>query len=155
MYKNISVDDEPLLFTHQHQASIENPHRLVLNSETAAEQYIINTHHHLPKQGIHAILLSTQQQLIDTKTILQGTFNLKDLSSKRIINHCIRANATRVILVHTHPTKPLNQNDHRQIEAQNLKQNLLDYSLWLDDFFVLTKTKQHIHLTSLARLGIV
>jgi DNA repair protein RadC len=156
MYKNISVEDEPIRLNKQ--LSTELNYRLELNSQTAAEQYLLNIHHHLPSIGIHALLLNTQQQLLDTRTLLQETFSISDLTATTITHHCKHRNATRVILAYTHPTQPLTQQDYATLRTNHLKHTLLNHSIWLDDFIELTHHKTNTHkarLTSLAMLGIV
>ena len=158
MYKKINVDDEELLFTHQHQEVFQKPNAQLLDTMLKAEQYIATTYQHHRHAGVHALLLSTQQHLLQVSTLLSGHFNFKDLTSSLLVRHLIQANATRLILVYCNPTGKTVVRDHQLLGANLLKHELLEYSLWLDDFFIISRPEpgdHHMQTTSLARLGVV
>ena len=158
MYKKIINPDHELLFTHSHQRELEKPNPIILNSIARAEMYIANTFVHLREQAVYGIMLSTRQVLLETRPILCGKFSLKDLSHGLIIGHVIQANATRLILVHHNPAGEISVKDKHLLQACRLKETLLEYSLLLDDFILVSKTSgngNQMSTMSLARLGLV
>ena len=158
MYKKINLDDEELLFTHQHQNLFQKTNAVLLDTDTKARQYIDNTFDHTQKQTVHGIMLTTTQHLIETKTILAAPFSLKALTPRLILNHAVQANATRLILVVSYPAGNFTLHNQPLLKVNHFRQALLDYSLWLDDCFVLTSAnggKWGRTITSLAGLGLV
>ncbi|WP_196160294.1 JAB domain-containing protein [Reinekea sp. G2M2-21] len=158
MYKKINLDDEELLFTQQHQSLFQKPNAVLLDTDTKARQYIANTFNHTQKPSVHGIMLTTTQHLIETKTLLAEPFSLKAITPRLILNHVIQANATRLILVVCHPASEFTARDQQSVKVSHLRQALFDYSLWLDDVFVITQGKEGERertITSLTGLGFV
>ncbi len=162
MYKKITNIDDELLFTHAHQRELEKPNPVILDSIARAELYIANTFIHLKHEAIHALMLSTRSVLLESRPILTGKFSLKELTTNLLISHIIQANATRLILIHHNPRGSLSIKDKHLLEATRIKDRLLEYSIWLDDFFLITKADtannsgyNRMNTTSLARLGLV
>ena len=102
--------------------------------------------------------INTFRRKLESRLILCGKFSLKDLTHGLIIGHVIQANATRLILVHHNPAGDVSLKDKHLLEACWLKEKLLEYSLLLDDFILVSKTSgngSQMNTMSLARLGLV
>ena len=156
MYKKILNADADLLFTHQQQREFEKPNPVVLDNIARTEMYLTNTFAHVKQTGLYGLMLSTRSTLLEACPIITGENCLTELTLQHVLGSMIEASATRIILVHHQPitTKPItNEHQHR---AAQIKNQLLEYSLWLDDFFLINRTDNKsypINTTSFARLG--
>ncbi|MDX1474361.1 MAG: hypothetical protein R3309_09330 [Reinekea sp.] len=158
MYRKISVGDEELLFTHRHQEAFQKSDSVLLDTRLKAEQHIADAQHRFIKTGVYGLMLTTSQHLIETRTLLNVPSSLKALTTGRLLKHIIQANATRLILVCSNPAGELNLPEAQRQEASRIKYTLLEFSLWLDDVFIVNKPTgkpDRMKLTSLASMGVI
>ena len=156
MYKKILNADADLLFTHQQQRELQKPNPVILDNIARTEMYLTNTFAQIQQEGIYGLLLSTRSVLLEACPIMAGKNCLTELTLQHLLGSIIEASATRIILVHHQPMKTMPISKEHQHRAAQIKNQLLDYSLLLDDFFLITKTDNShypINTTSLARLG--
>jgi len=167
MYKKITNTEGELLFTHQQQTQLQPPNPLLLDPDRKAEQYIANTFPHINQQGIYGIMLSSQQNHLETRQIENASCTLNQLTKQTVLSHMIQTSALRIIVVHHNPTSTnLFQGGTTLLDANILKMDLLEYSLLLDDIFIINKAqyptqanenkhRHNLRTTSLARMGLV
>ena len=66
--------------------------------------YLYHSMRGLKKETFKVIFLNTQNQIIDTVDLSEGTVNASSVQPREIIEGMIRFNATSLIFVHNHPS---------------------------------------------------
>jgi DNA repair protein RadC len=66
--------------------------------------YLYHSMRDLKKEVFKVIYLNTQNQIIDTADLFEGTVNSSSISPREVIENAIKHNATSLIFVHNHPS---------------------------------------------------
>jgi len=66
--------------------------------------YLYHSMRDLKKEVFKVIYLNTQNQIIDTTDLFEGTVNGSSISSREVMENAIKHNATSLIFVHNHPS---------------------------------------------------
>jgi DNA repair protein RadC len=66
--------------------------------------YLYHAMRDLKKEVFKVIYLNSQNQIIDTVDLSEGTVNSSSVSPREVIEGAIRSNATALIFVHNHPS---------------------------------------------------
>ena len=66
--------------------------------------YLYHSMRDLKKEVFKVIYLNTQNQIIDTADLFEGTVDSSSISPREVIENAIKHNATSLIFVHNHPS---------------------------------------------------
>jgi DNA repair protein RadC len=66
--------------------------------------YLYHSMRDLKKEVFKAIYLNSQNQIIDTATLFQGTINSSSISPREVIESALRYSAVSLIFAHNHPS---------------------------------------------------
>ena len=66
--------------------------------------YLYHSMRDLKKEVFKVIYLNTQNQIIDTADLFEGTVNSSSISSRGVMENAIKHNAASLIFVHNHPS---------------------------------------------------
>ncbi len=66
--------------------------------------YLYHSMRDLKKEVFRAIYLNSQNQIIETADLFQGTVNSTSISPREVIENALKNNATSLIFVHNHPS---------------------------------------------------
>jgi DNA repair protein RadC len=66
--------------------------------------YLYHSMRGLKKEVFKVIFLNSQNQIIDTTDLFEGTINRSSVSSREVIEGAIKYNAASLIFVHNHPS---------------------------------------------------
>jgi len=66
--------------------------------------YLYHSMRDLKKEVFKVIYLNTQNQIIDTADLFEGTVNSSSISSREVMENAIKHNAASLIFVHNHPS---------------------------------------------------
>jgi len=66
--------------------------------------YLYHSMRDLKKEAFKAIYLNSQNQIIDTVTLFQGTINSSSISPREVIESAIKYSAVSLIFAHNHPS---------------------------------------------------
>jgi len=66
--------------------------------------YLYHSMRDLKKEIFKVIYLNTQNQIIDTADLFEGTVDSSSISPREVIENAIKHNATSLIFVHNHPS---------------------------------------------------
>jgi len=75
-----------------------------LNSEKAVYDYLYQSMSGLQKEVFKVLFLNSQNELLETEDLSQGTVNASAVFAREVIKSAIRHNATALIFVHNHPS---------------------------------------------------
>jgi DNA repair protein RadC len=84
-----------------HAKIIEKPY---YTSSQEVFDYLYHSMRDLKKEVFKVIYLNSQNQIIDTMDIAEGTVNASTVSPREVIEGAIKNNATSLIFVHNHPS---------------------------------------------------
>ncbi len=80
---------------------IEKP---VYKSSQEIFDYLYHSMRDLKKEVFKVIYLNSQNQIIDTADLFEGTINSSSISPREVIESAIKYNAVSLIFVHNHPS---------------------------------------------------
>ena len=83
------------------QKALDRP---VFGSEGAVYQYLYQSMSGLQKEVFKVLFLNSQNELLETEDISQGTVNASAVFAREVMASAIRHNATALIFVHNHPS---------------------------------------------------
>jgi len=66
--------------------------------------YLYHSMRDLKKEVFKVIYLNTQNQIVDTADLFEGTVNSSSISSREVMENAIKHNAASLIFVHNHPS---------------------------------------------------
>jgi DNA repair protein RadC len=66
--------------------------------------YLYHSMRDLKKEVFKVIYLNTQNQIIDTADLFEGTVDSSSISPRQVMENAIRQNASSLIFVHNHPS---------------------------------------------------
>ncbi|RJO62971.1 MAG: DNA repair protein RadC [Dehalococcoidia bacterium] len=75
-----------------------------LNSEKAVFDYLYQSMSGLKKEVFRVLFLNSQNELLETEAISQGTVNASAVFAREVIERAIKHKATALIFVHNHPS---------------------------------------------------
>ncbi len=78
--------------------------KLSLNSEKAVCEYLYQSMSGLKKEIFKVLFLNSQNELLETEDISQGTVNASAVFAREVMESAIRHHATALIFVHNHPS---------------------------------------------------
>jgi DNA repair protein RadC len=78
--------------------------RPVYKSSEEIFDYLYHSMRDLKKEVFRAIYLNTQNQIIDTADLSEGTVDSSSVSPRLVMENAIRQNASSLIFVHNHPS---------------------------------------------------
>ena len=84
-----------------HSKIIEKP---FYTSSQEVFDYLYHSMRGLKKERFKVIYMNSQNQIIDTVDLSQGTVNASSVSPREVIEGTIKNNATSLIFVHNHPS---------------------------------------------------
>ncbi|OGO00112.1 MAG: hypothetical protein A2Y58_06010 [Chloroflexi bacterium RBG_13_51_52] len=84
-----------------HSKMLEKP---FYRSSQEVFDYLYHSMRGLKKEVFKVIYLSSQNQIINTVNLSEGTINSSSVSSREIIEGAIKSNAAALIFVHNHPS---------------------------------------------------
>jgi DNA repair protein RadC len=78
--------------------------RPVYKSAEEIFDYLYHSMRDLKKEVFRVIYLNTQNQIIDTADLSEGTVDSSSVSPRQVMENAIRQNASSLIFVHNHPS---------------------------------------------------
>jgi DNA repair protein RadC len=78
--------------------------RPVYKSAEEIFDYLYHSMRDLKKEVFRVIYLNTQNQIIDTADLSEGTVDSSSVSPRQVMENAIRQNASALIFVHNHPS---------------------------------------------------
>jgi DNA repair protein RadC len=78
--------------------------KLALNSEKAVLDYLYQSMSGLKNEVFKVLFLNSQNELIDTEDVSQGTVNASAVFAREVMEAAIRHKATALVFVHNHPS---------------------------------------------------
>ncbi len=78
--------------------------KLSLNSEKAVFDYLYQSMSGLQKEVFRVLFLNSQNKLLETEDISQGTVNASAVFAREVMESAIKHHATALIFVHNHPS---------------------------------------------------
>ena len=78
--------------------------RPIYKSAKEVFDYLYHSMRDLKKEVFKAIYLNSQNQIIDTVTLFQGTINSSSISPREVIESALKYNAVSLIFAHNHPS---------------------------------------------------
>src|SRR4030043_63460 len=84
-----------------HSKMLEKP---FYRSSQEVFDYLYHSMRGLKKEVFKVIYLSSQNQIINTVNLSEGTINSSSVSSREVIEGAIKSNAAALIFVHNHPS---------------------------------------------------
>lgn len=78
--------------------------KLIYKSAQEVFDYLYHSMRGLKKEVFKVIYLNSQNQIIDTVTLFQGTISSSSISPREVIESAIKHSAVSLIFVHNHPS---------------------------------------------------
>ncbi len=76
----------------------------IYKSSQEVFDYLYHSMRDLKKELFKVIYLNSQNQIIDTADLFEGTINSSSISPRQVMESAIKHNATSLIFVHNHPS---------------------------------------------------
>jgi DNA repair protein RadC len=81
--------------------------------------YLYHSMRDLKKEVFKVLFLNSQNQIIETEDLFEGTLNSSAVSPREVIAHSIKTNAVALIFVHNHPSgKPEPSQSDRELTRE-------------------------------------
>lgn len=93
--------------------------------------------HHRNEEFL-TIYLDSLNKILDIVTVSEGTVNRSAVYTRKVVEQCIKLNATSVIIAHNHPAGSLTPSQNDIIATDNIKKALKLIDVRLLDHIILT-----------------
>ena len=76
----------------------------VLSGQTSTRAYLTAKLRHLPHEIFFCLFLNTQNQLLASESLAQGSLQSSRVYPREVVQRCLHHNASAVIFAHNHPS---------------------------------------------------
>lgn len=110
----------------------------ILNSSELAYEIFSPKYIGKKNEIVYALFMNNSGKVLACESISDGTVNSAEIQTRRIIEYCIKYNATQVILAHNHPSGDFSPSMDDFITTKNIASSLKSISVKLLDHLIIT-----------------